>query len=278
MEPYEEGWKDYYKILRLTPAAGPQEIKEAYQRLAHLYQDVLSDSARDSEIFTMGMRDITEAYEILSEPARRAEYDRILETEHSPQEIEAVKPVGEEIADLMAVVDRDMSKRKMQRTRRVPGWTRVVQQVVVIAVISLLVIVTGGSSFAFAQPENTLATPFKGVAIAVAETSSNIINLIEDIRGVVASYERNIIATSLQSMRILEGVREVAPVTVPTNDMASFPSPQHPLYPEYLDRRHSQFKYTVDSAGAVEVDTSGATTDALLRKIEQVLSRLEEEE
>ena len=78
-------------------------------------------------------------------------------------------------------------------------------------------------------------------------------------------------------MRVTEGLKVVPAVTVSTNDMACFPSLEHCLFPDYLDKRFSQFRYTVNSDGIVNVDTSGATTDALLEEIEQWLNRLKEE-
>lgn len=278
MEPYETNWKNYYEILQVSPEADPKVITAAYERLVHLYHHALSDSAKESQIFSMGMTDISEAYEVLSDPVRRAAYDRMFKEKYTSQEAEAGEPTKEEIIDLMALLDQDVSKRKTRKDRKALGWSREAQRVILIVIISLLLIIGGGSSFAVAQPEHTLATPFRGVAITVAETSSAAISLIEDIRGVVATYERNIVSTALQSMRIIEGLRDVPPVTMPTNDMARFPSPEHPLFPDYLDKRNSQFKYTVDSTGTVSVNTSGATTDALLKKIEQLLKRLAERE
>ena len=73
-------------------------------------------------------------------------------------------------------------------------------------------------------------------------------------------------------------MKRVPLVTVSTNDMTCFPSREHCLSPDYLDKRFGQFKYTVDSKGIVSVDTSWATTDAFLEKIKQLLDRLETRE
>jgi len=149
------------------------------------------------------------------------------------------------------------------------------QRVILIAVISFLVIVLGGTSFAFANPEHTVAAPFKGAAITAMKTSQGAIGLIEDVRAVVAMYERNTISGALQGMRAIEKLSEIPPVIVSTNDMANFPSSEHPLFPDYLDKRYSQFKYTTSSKGIINIDTSGATTDALLKRIRRLLNRLE---
>lgn len=139
----------------------------------------------------------------------------------------------------------------------------------------IVLVTAGGSSLALARPESALAAPFRGVAIAVAEASAGAISLIEEARAVAASFERSVVSTAVQSMRITDRLPIVPAVGTPTNDMAYFPSKEHCLFPDYLDRRYSQFKYTVDSNGIVTVDSSWAITDALLAKIEDLLRRLE---
>ena len=67
----------------------------------------------------------------------------------------------------------------------------------------------------------------------------------------------------------------VPTVTVPTNDMAWFPSQEHCLFPNYLEKRFSQFSYTVNSKGNVTVDTSWATTDGFIEHLKQLIERLE---
>ena len=63
--------KDYYDILQVSPSAEPEVIEAAYKRLARKYHpDVDRDPAA-----TERMRDLNEAYEMLSDPAGRAEYD-----------------------------------------------------------------------------------------------------------------------------------------------------------------------------------------------------------
>ena len=63
--------KDYYAILQVSPSAEQEVIEAAYRRLARKYHpDVYSgpDAAHR-------MRELNEAYEILGDPRRRAEYD-----------------------------------------------------------------------------------------------------------------------------------------------------------------------------------------------------------
>jgi molecular chaperone DnaJ len=60
---------DYYKILGVTKNASPEEIKKAFYKLAHKYHP---DKGGDAEKF----KEINQAYQILSNKEKRAQYDR----------------------------------------------------------------------------------------------------------------------------------------------------------------------------------------------------------
>ncbi|HEY54109.1 MAG TPA: J domain-containing protein [Caldilineae bacterium] len=62
--------KDYYLILQVQPSADPDVIQAAYRRLARKYHPDVGQ--RNST----RMQELNEAYETLSDPARRAAYDR----------------------------------------------------------------------------------------------------------------------------------------------------------------------------------------------------------
>jgi hypothetical protein len=64
--------QDYYAILGLTPAATLADIKRAYRRLARQHHPDTNTSPDAARRF----RHITEAYEALSDPARRQAYDQ----------------------------------------------------------------------------------------------------------------------------------------------------------------------------------------------------------
>ena len=63
---------DYYRILQVDPAAHDDVIQAAYRRLALRYHPDRNPSAAAARV----MARINAAYEVLSDPARRAEYDR----------------------------------------------------------------------------------------------------------------------------------------------------------------------------------------------------------
>ncbi len=65
--------RDYYEILNVDRSASQEEIKRAFRRLAREYHpDVKKDDPHASERF----KEINEAYQVLSDPERRAQYDR----------------------------------------------------------------------------------------------------------------------------------------------------------------------------------------------------------
>ena len=64
-------FKDYYKILAVEPTADDKAIKTAYRKLARKYHPDVSKEAGAEDKF----KEASEAYEVLSSPEKRAEYD-----------------------------------------------------------------------------------------------------------------------------------------------------------------------------------------------------------
>jgi molecular chaperone DnaJ len=62
--------KDYYHILGITKTASDDEVKRAYRKLAHQYHP---DKAGGDET---RFKEINEAYQVLSDKSKRAQYDR----------------------------------------------------------------------------------------------------------------------------------------------------------------------------------------------------------
>jgi curved DNA-binding protein CbpA len=67
-----EGNRDYYDILSVAPNASAEEIKEAYRRVAFQCHP---DRRQETEEANRQMRQINEAYAVLSDPIQRREYD-----------------------------------------------------------------------------------------------------------------------------------------------------------------------------------------------------------
>lgn len=63
--------KNYYAILGVTPDSSDAEIKSAYRTLARRYHPDVNPSG------TQRFKDITEAYDVLSNPQKRHQYDVI---------------------------------------------------------------------------------------------------------------------------------------------------------------------------------------------------------
>ncbi len=61
--------KDYYEILGVSRDATQEEIKRAYRKKAHQYHP---DKGGDAQKF----KEINEAYQVLGDPQKRAQYDR----------------------------------------------------------------------------------------------------------------------------------------------------------------------------------------------------------
>ena len=63
--------RDYYRALQVDQSAEPEIIEAAFKRLARKYHPDMNSSARAGE----KMREINEAYSVLSEPVSRKNYD-----------------------------------------------------------------------------------------------------------------------------------------------------------------------------------------------------------
>ena len=67
-------YKDYYESLGVSRTASEAEIKKAFRKLAREYHpDVAKDKKKAEEKF----KEINEAYEVLSDPAKRKKYDEL---------------------------------------------------------------------------------------------------------------------------------------------------------------------------------------------------------
>ena len=77
--------RDYYIVLGIPRDAGTAAIRSAFRRLALRYHPDRSGDA-DSRIF----REVADAYRVLSDPERRARYDRQLDRRERPVPVTVV--------------------------------------------------------------------------------------------------------------------------------------------------------------------------------------------
>jgi curved DNA-binding protein len=66
-------FKDYYTTMGLTRDAAPEDIKRAYRKLARKYHPDVSKEKNAEAHF----KETSEAYEVLSDPEKRAAYDQL---------------------------------------------------------------------------------------------------------------------------------------------------------------------------------------------------------
>lgn len=67
-------YKDYYQILGVDKQASEKEIKKAYRKLATKYHP---DKNPDDKAAEEKFKEITEAYEVLSDPEKRKKYEQL---------------------------------------------------------------------------------------------------------------------------------------------------------------------------------------------------------
>src|SRR5262249_35217071 len=65
--------RDYYEILGVARDVGPDELKKAYRKLAHQFHPDKNPNNPEAEA---KFKEASEAYAILSDDEKRAQYDR----------------------------------------------------------------------------------------------------------------------------------------------------------------------------------------------------------
>lgn len=65
--------KDYYRTLGISRTAPPEEVKKAFRHFARMYHPDTHPNDKEAE---RKFKEINEAYEVLSDPDKRRQYDR----------------------------------------------------------------------------------------------------------------------------------------------------------------------------------------------------------
>lgn len=93
-----QGFKDYYAILKVPREASPAELKRAYRKRMKLYHpDKWEDDPEQRSIAAEDAKDINEAWEVLKDPVTRSEYDVLwLQFQAGPSAFQAAMEYEEE--------------------------------------------------------------------------------------------------------------------------------------------------------------------------------------
>lgn len=90
---------NYYEILEVSPNASQEIIKIAYKNLAKKYHPDTSNQENAAEI----MQKINEAYEVLSDPERRTEYDEDLKNNSN---FEPITNCGNDVKNIKEILSK----------------------------------------------------------------------------------------------------------------------------------------------------------------------------
>src|SRR5512138_1627573 len=80
---------DYYEILGVKRDASPDDLKKAFRHLARKYHPDLNKGSKEAE---EKFKEINEAYQVLSDPQKKAEYDQVGHAEFRPGDAERYRP------------------------------------------------------------------------------------------------------------------------------------------------------------------------------------------
>lgn len=78
------GKKDYYETLGVGRDASPDDIKKSFRQLARKYHPDLNEGSKEAE---EKFKEINEAYQVLSDPQKKAEYDQVGHAAFTPEDV-----------------------------------------------------------------------------------------------------------------------------------------------------------------------------------------------
>ncbi len=70
------GQKNYYQVLGVPETASEEEIKKTYRKLAFQYHPDRTQQTKDKKSAEAKFKEISEAYYVLGDPKRKAEFDQ----------------------------------------------------------------------------------------------------------------------------------------------------------------------------------------------------------
>lgn len=112
--------KDYYRMLGVARDASPEDIKRAFRRLAMQYHpDRNPENTKEAEA---KFKEISEAYEVLSDEQKRWQYDRLTSLSGYPRSRIVIEGVFSE--SIEAEVLREMLQKIAESGFVVSGFGR----------------------------------------------------------------------------------------------------------------------------------------------------------
>ncbi len=81
--------KDYYEILGLKKDASPDDIKKSFRQLARKFHPDLNKGSKEAE---EKFKEINEAYQVLGDAQKKAQYDQVGHAEFRPGDAAAYQP------------------------------------------------------------------------------------------------------------------------------------------------------------------------------------------
>src|SRR5512133_2345492 len=80
---------DYYEILGVKRDASPDDLKKAFRHLARKYHPDLNKGSKEAE---EKFKEVNEAYQVLSDPQKKAQYDQVGHADFRPGDTSGYKP------------------------------------------------------------------------------------------------------------------------------------------------------------------------------------------